>query len=179
MQQVYSVKNIRICHPQEPSSSRSSKPDANPLLVSNKLHALIEYETSQQAERAVDKLNDGRNWRKGLRVRAVLHRPAKPVTRLKRPDLDHLAASDEERSPDSPTAAARLPDHSQEDQHAGARKPWGRGRGRPHAAAAAAQHSSAHAAAQGPRMPDGTRGFTMGRGRPPLAVAAAAAVRVV
>ncbi|PAN46385.1 hypothetical protein PAHAL_9G182200 [Panicum hallii] len=192
---IGSVKNIRICHPQEPSSSRSSKPDANPLLVGNKLHALIEYETSQQAERAVDKLNDGRNWRKGLRVRTVLRRPAKPVTRLKRPDLDHLAASDEERSPDSPTAAARLPDYSQEDQHAGARKPWGRGRGRPHAAAAAAQHSSAHAAgaaahleslaatprhaAQGPRMPDGTRGFTMGRGRPPLAVAAAAAVRVV
>ncbi|XP_039780555.1 la-related protein 6C-like [Panicum virgatum] len=209
---IGSVKNIRICHPQEPSSSRSSKPDANPLLVSNKLHALIEYETSQQADRAVDKLNDGRNWRKGLRVRAVLRRPVteasphqlspdlwtdhwplkslqdKPATRLKRPDLDHLAASDEERSPDSPTpAAARSPDHS-EDQHAGARKPWGRGRGRPHAAAAAAG-AAAHLeslaaaprhAAQGPRMPDGTRGFTMGRGRPPLAVAAAAAaVRVV
>ncbi|KAG2547757.1 hypothetical protein PVAP13_9KG122300 [Panicum virgatum] len=185
---IGSVKNIRICHPQEPSSSRSSKPDANPLLVSNKLHALIEYETSQQADRAVDKLNDGRNWRKGLRVRAVLRRPDKPATRLKRPDLDHLAASDEERSPDSPTpAAARSPDHS-EDQHAGARKPWGRGRGRPHAAAAAAG-AAAHLeslaaaprhAAQGPRMPDGTRGFTMGRGRPPLAVAAAAAaVRVV
>jgi len=87
--------------------------------------------------RQVDKLNDGRNWRKGLRVRAVLRRPVteasphqlspdlwtdhwplkslqdKPATRLKRPDLDHLAASDEERSPDSPTpAAARSPDHS-------------------------------------------------------------------
>jgi len=77
----------------------------------------------------------------------------------------------------------------QEDQHAGARKPWGRGRGRPHAAAAAAAAGAAahleslaaapRHAAQGPRMPDGTRGFTMGRGRPPLAVAAAAAVRVV
>ncbi|KAF0921656.1 hypothetical protein E2562_011402 [Oryza meyeriana var. granulata] len=47
---IGSVKNIRICHPQEPSSARSSKSDA---LVSNKLHALIEYETSQQANRAV------------------------------------------------------------------------------------------------------------------------------
>ena len=83
--------------------------------------------------RQVDKLNDGRNWRKGLRVRAVLRRPVteasphqlspdlwtdhwplkslqdKPATRLKRPDLDHLAASDEERSPDhsvSPTRRA-------------------------------------------------------------------------
>jgi len=41
----------------------------------------------------------------------------KAATRLKRPDLDHLAASDEERSPhsqvsssDSPTAA-HFPDH--------------------------------------------------------------------
>ncbi|RLN42658.1 la-related protein 6C-like [Panicum miliaceum] len=167
---IGSVKNIRICHPQEPSSSRSSKPDANPLLVSNKLHALIEYETSQQAEKA---LNDGRNWRKDLRVRAVLRRPAKTATRLKRPELDHLAASDEESSPDSPTAAARLPDHSGAAGHTP-----------PHSSAHAAAHleslaASQRHAAQGPRMPDGTRGFTMGRGRPPLAVAAAAAVRVV
>jgi len=140
IQRVCSVKNIRICHPQEPSSARSSKSDAN-TLVSNKvldtdpgpsisfsfnsvffffiyisssddncpvcsvlkqLHALIEYETSHQADRAVsqfqtnetlkfyfhfpvplksvlvlhqvDKLNDERNWRRGLRVRPVLRR---------------------------------------------------------------------------------------------------------
>ncbi|XP_066336840.1 la-related protein 6C-like isoform X2 [Miscanthus floridulus] len=199
---IGSVKNIRICHPQEPSSARSSKSDAN-TLVSNKLHAVIEYETSHQADRAVDKLNDERNWRKGLRVRPVLRRSPKAATRLKRPDLDHLAASDEERSPhsqvssfDSPTAA-HFPDHIQQEedqhqhQHVGAKKPWGRGRGRP----PQTPHSSAHAAgapghleslaasprhaAQGPRMPDGTRGFTMGRGRPAPAVASAAVVRVV
>ncbi|XP_066337376.1 la-related protein 6C-like isoform X1 [Miscanthus floridulus] len=198
---IDSVKNIRICHPKEPSSARSPKSDAN-TLVSNKLHALIEYETSHQADRAVDKLNDERNWRKGLRVRPVLRRSPKAATRLKRPDLDHLAASDEERSPrsqvsssDSPTAA-HFPDHIQQQeedqhQHVGAKKPWGRGRGRP----PQTPHSSAHAtgapghleslaasprhAAQGPRMPDGTRGFTMGRGRPAPAVASAAVVRVV
>uniref|UniRef100_A0A453BQF4 HTH La-type RNA-binding domain-containing protein n=3 Tax=Aegilops tauschii subsp. strangulata TaxID=200361 RepID=A0A453BQF4_AEGTS len=68
---VGSVKNIKICHPQEPSSARASKSDT---LVSNKMHALVEYETSQQAEKAVEKLNDERNWRKGLRVRTVLRR---------------------------------------------------------------------------------------------------------
>uniref|UniRef100_A0A453BR01 HTH La-type RNA-binding domain-containing protein n=1 Tax=Aegilops tauschii subsp. strangulata TaxID=200361 RepID=A0A453BR01_AEGTS len=47
---VGSVKNIKICHPQEPSSARASKSDT---LVSNKMHALVEYETSQQAEKAV------------------------------------------------------------------------------------------------------------------------------
>ncbi|ONM05003.1 La-related protein 6C [Zea mays] len=173
------------------------------------LHALIEYETSHQADRAVDKLNDERNWRKGLRVRPVLRRSPKTVARMKRPDLDHhVAASDEERvsTSDSPTAtaAAHPPDNTQQQQeeeeedqhqhqHGGAKKPWGsRGRGRP------PPHSSAHSAgapghsvdslaasprhaAQGPRMPDGTRGFTMGRGRPapPAAPSAAAAVRVV
>ncbi|XP_008666613.1 la-related protein 6C [Zea mays] len=207
---IGSVKNIRICHPQEPGSARSSprSSDTN-TPASNKLHALIEYETSHQADRAVDKLNDERNWRKGLRVRPVLRRSPKTVARMKRPDLDHhVAASDEERvsTSDSPTAtaAAHPPDNTQQQQeeeeedqhqhqHGGAKKPWGsRGRGRP------PPHSSAHSAgapghsvdslaasprhaAQGPRMPDGTRGFTMGRGRPapPAAPSAAAAVRVV
>ncbi|KAG8062920.1 hypothetical protein GUJ93_ZPchr0003g17424 [Zizania palustris] len=186
---IGSVKNIRICHPQEPASSaRSSKPDA--LVSSNKLHALIEYETSHQAERAVDKLNDERNWRKGLRVRPVLRRSLKSVIRLKRPDSDHLMISDDEHSrpqsqasSDSPTAE-HLPEHHHEDHHGGGRRTWGRGRGRPqtpHSAAAAAPGHfdslslmSPRHAPRGPRMPDGTRGFAMGRGRPsPPAVSAA------
>ncbi|XP_040378467.1 la-related protein 6C-like isoform X2 [Oryza brachyantha] len=179
---IGSVKNIRICHPQEPSSARSSKSDA---LVSNKLHALIEYETSQQADRAVDKLNDERNWRKGLRVRPVLRRSPKSVVRLKRPDFDHAMISDDEHSPlsqvssDSPMAD-HSPDHH-EDHHG--KKSWARGRGgrTPHATgaphpAASAGHFDAlmrspRYAPQGPRMPDGTRGFTMGRGRPSPAAA--------
>ncbi|KAM3366667.1 hypothetical protein ACQJBY_015815 [Aegilops geniculata] len=105
---VGSVKNIKICHPQEPSSARASKSDT---LVSNKMHALVEYETSQQAEKAVEKLNDERNWRKGLRVRTVLRRSPKSVMRLKRPDFDHYAGSDDESphsqvSSDSPTSEA-------------------------------------------------------------------------
>uniref|UniRef100_A0A0D9VVR2 HTH La-type RNA-binding domain-containing protein n=1 Tax=Leersia perrieri TaxID=77586 RepID=A0A0D9VVR2_9ORYZ len=182
---IGSVKNIRICHPQEPSSARCSKSDT---LVSNKLHALIEYETSQQADRAVDKLNDERNWRKGLRVRPVLRRSPKSVIRLKRPDLDHLMVSDDEHSPRSQASSdSPMADHLAEDQHG--KKSWGRGRGRPQAAplqfncssSAAAGHleslmmmSPRHAA--GPRMPDGTRGFTMGRGRLRTAAPARAVV---
>ncbi|KAF2939929.1 la-related protein 6C isoform X2 [Oryza sativa Japonica Group] len=191
---IGSVKNIRICHPQEPSSARSSKSDA---LISNKLHALIEYETSQQADRAVDKLNDERNWRKGLRVRPVLRRSPKSAMRLKRPDFDHLMISDDDHSPQSQASsdspmADHLPDHH-EDQHG--KKSWGRGRGsRPHAAAGGAPQAAAAAAGhldslmmmsprhapQGPRMPDGTRGFTMGRGRPsPAAVLRSSPARAV
>ena len=43
------------------------------------MHALVEYETSQQAEKAVEKLNDERNWRKGLRVRTVLRRSVRTL----------------------------------------------------------------------------------------------------
>uniref|UniRef100_A0A453BQU1 RRM domain-containing protein n=1 Tax=Aegilops tauschii subsp. strangulata TaxID=200361 RepID=A0A453BQU1_AEGTS len=209
-----SVKNIKICHPQEPSSARASKSDT---LVSNKkMHALVEYETSQQAEKAVEKLNDERNWRKGLRVRTVLRRSPKSVMRLKRPDFDHYAGSDDESphsqvSSDSPTSEAiHSPEAHPEDHQSGAKKGWARGRGKLHivaphspqsAPAGAVGHfdtSSPRQASQkcplsprqvsqkcpfsprqppqGPRMPDGTRGFTMGRGKPAASSVAARTV---
>lgn len=67
---ISSVKAIRVCHPPEPNSSRSR----GDYVFSNKLHALVEYETAEMAEKAVDKLNDERNWRKGLRVRLLIRR---------------------------------------------------------------------------------------------------------
>lgn len=73
-----------------------------------------------------------------------------------------------------------------EDNQSGARKAWGRGRVKPHGLLApnlsgrglltqAPQiggslghggEASSKQTPQGPRMPDGTRGFTMGRGKP-------------
>ncbi|KAM0847343.1 hypothetical protein ACQ4PT_055080 [Festuca glaucescens] len=193
---VGSVKNIKICHPQEPSSARASKSDT---LVSNK----------------VEKLSDERNWRKGLRVRTVLRRSPKSVMRLKRPDFDHFAGSDDEsphsQMSDSPTSeAVHSPEAHPEDHQGGAKKGWARGRGKLHVVA---PHSPQSAPAgvvghfdpssprqasqkcplsprqasqkcpfsprqppQGPRMPDGTRGFTMGRGKPAASSVAARAV---
>ncbi|KAM0952268.1 putative lupus La protein [Dioscorea sansibarensis] len=126
---VGSVKNVRICHPQDPNTARSSKSD---VLISNK----------------VEKLNDERNWRKGLRVRAMLRRSA-------------------------------------EDNQNGVRRGWGRGRAKtlssvqshngrgilsqaPQSGASLGMQleSIGKQTPQGPRMPDGTRGFTMGRGKP-------------
>ncbi|KAL3839034.1 hypothetical protein ACJIZ3_003558 [Penstemon smallii] len=77
---IGSIKTIRICQPQKPSSSRSSKGDS---VVSHKLHALVEYENPETAERAIlfllkfsiaKKLNDEKNGRKGMRVRVLLKR---------------------------------------------------------------------------------------------------------
>ncbi|CAN6170489.1 unnamed protein product [Urochloa humidicola] len=239
---VGSVKNIKICHPQEPSTARASKSDT---LVSNKMHALVEYETSQQAEKAVEKLNDERNWRKGLRVRTVLRRSPKSVMRLKRPDFDHFVGSDDDSphsqmSSESPTpeyssseAAAAAQHHQQQDDHGqqngGSKQKggWARGRGKLHVTAphspqsapagmaghfdpssprssssasqsskggcpsspgrqlqGSSQSQSQHSKCpfsprqpppQGPRMPDGTRGFTMGRGKPPSSSSSPAA----
>ncbi|CAL9088669.1 unnamed protein product, partial [Musa textilis] len=202
---VGSVKNIRICHPQEPNSARSTKSD---LLISNKLHALVEYETTEQAEKAVEKLNDERNWRKGLRVRTMLRCSPKSVIRGNHFEL----YSEDDQSPSSQTLGSprieQLLDHNvsprppasmimsspdscpmssqNEDNQSGSRKAWGRGRVKPHGLLApnlsgrglltqapqiggALGHggeASSKQTPQGPRMPDGTRGFTMGRGKP-------------
>ncbi|KAJ8766666.1 hypothetical protein K2173_001186 [Erythroxylum novogranatense] len=67
---VGSVKTIRICHPQESNSSRSK----SDFLMSNK------FEAPEIAERAVETLNDERNWRKGLRVRLLLRCSVCPET---------------------------------------------------------------------------------------------------
>ncbi|CAJ1976082.1 unnamed protein product, partial [Sphenostylis stenocarpa] len=80
---VGSVKTIRTCPPQTSNSGASSasrlgKVDGMPL--SNKLHAFVEYESVELAERAivnhsqVAELNDEGNWRSGLRVRLMLRR---------------------------------------------------------------------------------------------------------
>lgn len=70
---VGSVKMIRTCLPQSSnggasSGSRTAKSDS--MLYSNKLHAFVEYETVELAERAVVELNDD-NWRNALKVRLL------------------------------------------------------------------------------------------------------------
>ncbi|KAL6641721.1 hypothetical protein ACP70R_019902 [Stipagrostis hirtigluma subsp. patula] len=70
---VGSVSSIRTCYPQTPNgtgpaTNRSAKLD---MLFANKLHAFVEYETAEDAEKAIVELNDEKNWRNGLRVRLL------------------------------------------------------------------------------------------------------------
>ncbi|XP_058747487.1 la-related protein 6C-like [Vicia villosa] len=88
---VGSVKTIRICHPQEPNSSRPK----GDFLISNKLHALVEYETSDLADKAAEKLNDERNWRKGMRVRLLLRCSPKSVLKNRKSEFDGYLDEDE------------------------------------------------------------------------------------
>ncbi|XP_031284642.1 LOW QUALITY PROTEIN: la-related protein 6C [Pistacia vera] len=182
------VKTIRICHPPEINSSRS-KCD---FFVSNKLHALVEYENSDIAEKAVDKLNDERNWRKGLRVRPLLRCSPKSVLKNRKSEFDGIL-DDEEDAED--TYQLNHPDlvieNNAEEHSMGSKKGWARGRGKgrgrgqtligrgllapsPQSSSAAQSEAYAKQTSKGPRMPDGTRGFVMGRGKPSSSPALAA-----
>ncbi|XP_022726602.1 la-related protein 6C-like [Durio zibethinus] len=181
---VGSVKNIRICHPQESNSPRSK----SDFFMCNKLHALVEYDSTEIAEKAVEKLNDERNWRKGLRVRLLLRLSPKSVLKIRKTEFNGLLDED-----DSPIAVysedssqpnnAESIENTAEDNAVGSKKGWAKGRGKgrgrvqnhsgrallaasPQPNNAVQCEASVKLMSKGPRMPDGTRGFTRGRGKP-------------
>ncbi|GMH13421.1 hypothetical protein Nepgr_015262 [Nepenthes gracilis] len=178
---VGSVKAIRLCHPQEADSCRSY---AN----SNKFHALVEYENAKTAERAAENLNDERNWRKGLRVRLLLKCSPKSVLKFRKPDFNIFANYEEELRPESledsllSNGSDFVADINDEGKSAGSKKAIGhdrgkaKGRGQVHNGVALlttttqigrpTQCEEAKQTNMEPRMPDGTRGFAMGRGKP-------------
>lgn len=205
---VGSVKTIRTCPPQTSnggasSAGRSGKADG--MLFSNKLHAFVEYESVELAEKAVADLNDEANWRSGLRVRLLLRRTSKSA-RGKRIDHEGNANLEED---DTSTSEQPQPNDkhledpaeqldSQSHEHAGdenlhekeggQKKGRSRGRGKGRGRAQYHHHNnrgshigtplssnsvnnhteqpSVSKQPPGPRMPDGTRGFSMGRGKP-------------
>ncbi|GAB2287744.1 hypothetical protein Dimus_022104 [Dionaea muscipula] len=181
-----SVKAIRLCHPQEANVARSK----SELVISNKLHALVEYENAEIAERAVENLNDERNWRKGLRVRLLLRCSPKSVLKNRKSDFDVFADDEELAPPESfeellqTSIGDLVSDSNVEENSGGSKKLLARGRGK--AKGRGQVHNGrgllasptqsggsqiqidllAKQTNKGPRMPDGTRGFTMGRGKP-------------
>ncbi|GAB4858955.1 hypothetical protein Ancab_010427 [Ancistrocladus abbreviatus] len=213
---VGSVKSIRTCQPQAPNngcSSASQLLKADNMLYSNKLHAFVEYESIELAEKAAAELNDEGDWRNGLRVRPLLKRMSKSVqARAKKvgsegegtceeDDTSTSEQSQNEKQAEDPyKSPCRSPDiHCHEhlgeeqgvDKESGQKKGRshgrGKGRGRNHHQltnrgnhvgppmsnpVSSEQPSTMAKQPPGPRMPDGTRGFSMGRGKP-LAVNAA------
>ncbi|KAL3515245.1 hypothetical protein ACH5RR_022147 [Cinchona calisaya] len=188
------VKTIRICHPQDPNNR--SKGD---FIISTKLHALVEFENCEAAEKAAELLNDQKNWRKGLRVRCLLRRSPKSVLKIKKPEFDGLFDDYNDQTPaTSPIESPELspkptrstsPTENNADESSGASKTktWSKGRGKPRQRLTSS-HSGrgllslspqsnytgfvlgeaplTRQTVKGPKMPDGTRGFTMGRGKP-------------
>ncbi|KAE8704130.1 Chloroplast outer envelope protein 37 isoform 1 [Hibiscus syriacus] len=204
---VGSVKTIRTCQPQPSGgglspASRSAKSDG--MHFSNKLHAFVEYESVELAEKAVVELNDEGNWRSGLRVRLMLQNALQPVhARAKKGhngkgQCEEYEVSNTEmhsnKKQEDPSQLFDIhshgnpgeehPNDKEGGQKKGRNRGWGKGRGRTqyhinhhnsHGNQVGSPASSNWVSNEqptvakqtpGPRMPDGTRGFAMGRGKP-------------
>ncbi|KAH7572711.1 hypothetical protein JRO89_XS03G0001500 [Xanthoceras sorbifolium] len=206
---VGSVKSIRTCLPQTSgggASSASRLTKADGMLYSNKLHAFVEYESVELAEKAIAELNDERDWRSGLRVRLMLRRGPKTAqargkkghdeewhydeedTSTSEQHLNEKQWEDPSQQPDAPAHEHMGEEHINEKE-GGQRKGRNRGRGKGRGRGGdRGQHYHNHRGNHvgtppsnnpigseqaivgkqppGPRMPDGTRGFAMGRGKP-------------
>ncbi|KAE9593616.1 putative lupus La protein [Lupinus albus] len=196
---VGSVKTIRTCPPQPSNSgtssaSRGAKADSMPLY--SKLHAFVEYDSVELAERAVAELNDEGNWRSGLRVRLMLKRTSKhaPGRAKKGLDVEFNSEEDYTSVPEQQTNEKQIEDapfpdtqlhehvveeHGYEKENNGPKKGRNRGKGKGRGRGHHLHHHGHHiqhigtpqpsnnsTPPPGPRMPDGTRGFSMGRGKP-------------
>ncbi|PON44273.1 Nucleotide-binding alpha-beta plait domain containing protein [Trema orientale] len=153
------------------------------------LHALVEYETLEAAEKAVATLNNEQDWRSGMRVKFLKqmakHGQRKQIWRGPDSEKNHESQlpdrtrdegyhNSSEHHDDTPDEEDVAHLHKQKNEHRGRNR--GRSGRQKHRGANGMGHGNAWSACQpheppkpppGPRMPDGTRGFTMGRGRPP------------
>ncbi|KAL8460909.1 hypothetical protein ACS0TY_032417 [Phlomoides rotata] len=191
------IKNITIRDPHDVREQK--KCTVAEKLISGKLHALVEYDSIEAAEKAVGTLNNEQDWRYGLRVK-LLKKPNKPgqkkkVWREPVPDKGSSVQTSELVGNEENHDSSEQHDDSHEEEDVDAsrdkngmnlskdrigQKGWNRGRGRRqkyhgtnghgHGTQYSCHSTEATKPPPGPRMPDGTRGFSMGRGRP-LAVA--------
>lgn len=209
---VGSVRSIRTCQPQNlngGASSGSRAANLDGMHYSNKLHAFVEYESIELANKAVAELNEEGNWRNALKLRVMQKHTAKSAqARVKK--VGNEGEVDQKESDTLPWEQLDLDGNRLEDPHQsearshqshehlgeehikdieGAQKKGrsrgrGKGRGRPqyqnndnhshrtdHVGTAASHpinfvHPNVSKPLPGPRMPDGTRGFSMGRGKP-------------
>ncbi|VAI29334.1 unnamed protein product [Triticum turgidum subsp. durum] len=198
-------------------NSRVITRSSHQLMVEG-LHAFVEYETHEDAEKAILELNDERNWRNGLRSRLLNTCMTKGPVKGKtgghegdgngEDDVSTSNQSNERQLEGSFQLADVLPEHlfdensdKQGPKHGKGRGCCGKGRGRGyhqlnnyhHHIHNGSNHHQvinsrgshpvgtppntqlimveqllpvANKQPPGPRMPDGTRGFAMGRGKP-------------
>ncbi|WOL11249.1 la-related protein 6B [Canna indica] len=199
------VKSIRTCYPQPANgTTAASRPTKLEMLFGNRLHAFVEYETVEDAEKAVSELNDEKNWRSGLRVKIFPKSLTKHGQSRGRKGHEGDLYGEEDVSTSNQSNDKQVEDayhpselsHEQENEEIfndrdGVHR-RGRGRGRGGRGRGRSQHHNNNRGGghtvgtppsshlmhpereqlgtnklpPGPRMPDGTRGFTMGRGKP-------------
>ncbi|VVB08138.1 unnamed protein product [Arabis nemorensis] len=64
-----SIKSISVCDPN--AAEESEKGCKKDKFIRTRLHAFVEYETVEAAEKAASTLNDEQDWRNGLRVKLL------------------------------------------------------------------------------------------------------------
>uniref|UniRef100_A0A803MIW4 Uncharacterized protein n=1 Tax=Chenopodium quinoa TaxID=63459 RepID=A0A803MIW4_CHEQI len=153
-----SIKTISIHDPH--AAADSVKRNKAEKLVNGKIYALVEYETVEAAEKAVAALNDETDWRNGLRVQHLQKRKGnglgRKVWRESDSEKGGLAQDGEHRSKEG---------NGQKGRNRSKGRKYRGNNGMGHGMATTIE--SSNKPPPGPRMPDGTRGFTMGRGRLP------------
>ncbi|XP_052153477.1 la-related protein 6A [Oryza glaberrima] len=169
------------------------------IMLSNKVHALVEYETAEAAEKAAITLNDGSNWRTGMKVRlakrtvgsgkhnqsskenqAIQGQPSKVEQQMvseKNGGTDSVESAFDNENVNSNISHEDMHQHQKVNAKGGRKgryKSQGRGQiqqntsGQGHVSSPATSGSDhVNKPIPGPRMPDGRRGFTMGRGKSP------------
>ncbi|XP_038699554.1 la-related protein 6A isoform X2 [Tripterygium wilfordii] len=175
---VGNIKNISI---RDSNVSEDQK-----KMVSHKLHALVEYEALEAAEKAVTTLNNKDDWRNGMRVKLykMVGKNAHRRQAWKESDSEkNGTAHATKQTVDEETR--NLSEHHDDspDEEDGEQLPkekngqkgryQGRSRRNKYHVTNGAGHGTTHSShveaskrPPGPRMPDGTRGFPLGRGRP-------------
>ena len=190
IQQIFheagNIKRITIHDPHSTSES-AKQHNKQEMLISNKLHALVEYETMEAAEKAVAMLNNEQDWRNGMRVKLLKgmgkyghkkqawkgHHSEKNSSRPEQTgDEENHGSNDHHED----THEEEDGDHLSKDKGGQRYRNQGRsrkhkyraGNGMGHGSAPSTHAAEASKSPPGPRMPDGTRGFAVGRGRPPV-----------
>ncbi|KAL6845545.1 hypothetical protein ACP4OV_025040 [Aristida adscensionis] len=191
------IVNIKINDPN--SVKESATPKKADFILSSKVHALVEYDSVEAAEKAVTTLNDERNWRTGMKVRLLAKQTAKGSGKHNQSSKENQLTVPKKNSQNQPSKEqqhttseknsntdsvegtmgkenlnsdlTREDEQQQQKTNAkGGRK--GRYKGRQGqiqqstiGQSGSSGSDSLNKPIPGPRMPDGTRGFTMGRGK--------------
>ncbi|XP_073026094.1 la-related protein 6A-like isoform X4 [Primulina eburnea] len=186
------IKNITIRDPRDARDSK--KCTVAEKLISGKLHALVEYDTVEAAEKAVTLLNNEQDWRYGLRVKLL-----KKVNKAGQKNFfwresesekcNIVQASESSGNEENRDSSEQHESHDEEivDQssrerngvHLAKEKNGYKGRNHPgrrlkhhgpnghgHGTQFSSHGTEPSKPPPGPKMPDGTRGFAMGRGCP-------------
>ncbi|CAN6971950.1 unnamed protein product [Brassica rapa subsp. trilocularis] len=190
-----SIKSVSICDPN--AVEESEKGCKKDKFIRTRLHAFVEYESVEAAEKAAATLNNEQDWRNGLRVKLLeqtgkfaQRRPGRKEVDTVKDNTgqvhDQIGGEENKKSNEhqhhrhhhSDTPA----DNDSGDKNGNKTKSRGRGRrqnnqgGNGHGSSPSTSSSLHHnyhhhhvevsKPPPGPRMPDGTRGFTLGRGKP-------------